>query len=255
MDKAIVTTSWDDGHPLDLKLAKLLRKHRIPATFYISLKNVEKEYMRPKQIRTISRDFDIGAHTVHHFDLTNVSMKIAEKEVFEGKKELENIVGRKINLFCYPCGKYNKELINVVKRAGFRGARTLNMFNVNIDHLFKIGITAIVLDLPARGYLFNISKNFLDLDRKFLLFVAKHKLLVEAWDKIALSTLDYIAKNGGIWHIFGHSWEIEKFDNWKRLEDVLLKIKETSESHRVLLLDNYEVVNYIERKRRAQRSL
>ena len=35
----IVTTSWDDGHKLDLKLAKLLKKYGVPATFYIAPNN------------------------------------------------------------------------------------------------------------------------------------------------------------------------------------------------------------------------
>lgn len=36
----IVTTSWDDGHKLDLKLAKLLEKHEIRGTF-IFLQKIE----------------------------------------------------------------------------------------------------------------------------------------------------------------------------------------------------------------------
>ena len=36
MKKTIVTTSWDDGHKLDLKLAALLKKYNIKGTFYIS---------------------------------------------------------------------------------------------------------------------------------------------------------------------------------------------------------------------------
>lgn len=30
----IITTSWDDGHPLDLKIAELLDKYGINGTFY-----------------------------------------------------------------------------------------------------------------------------------------------------------------------------------------------------------------------------
>ena len=41
MDKAIITTSWDDGHPLDLKLANI----KIPMTktnFFASQKHLLK---------------------------------------------------------------------------------------------------------------------------------------------------------------------------------------------------------------------
>jgi peptidoglycan/xylan/chitin deacetylase (PgdA/CDA1 family) len=43
MDKAVVTTSWDDGHPLDLKLAELLKKYDVPATLYMPMDNPERE--------------------------------------------------------------------------------------------------------------------------------------------------------------------------------------------------------------------
>ena len=33
MNKTIITTSWDDGHPLDEKLSGLLLEHRIPVKF------------------------------------------------------------------------------------------------------------------------------------------------------------------------------------------------------------------------------
>ena len=37
MVKAIIATSWDDGHPLDLKLAELLGRYDILANFCISI--------------------------------------------------------------------------------------------------------------------------------------------------------------------------------------------------------------------------
>jgi len=77
-DKAIITTSWDDGHPLDWKLAELLKKYDIPATFYIPVKNVERECMNPRQMVEIAQSFDVGEHTYHHFDLTRISLQEAE---------------------------------------------------------------------------------------------------------------------------------------------------------------------------------
>ena len=45
MNEAILTTSLDDGHPLDLKLADLLAKYCVPGTFYIPLGNGERPAM------------------------------------------------------------------------------------------------------------------------------------------------------------------------------------------------------------------
>jgi putative transposase len=53
MDKAVVTTSWDDGHPLDLKLAELLKKYDIPATLYMPMDNPEREWLEKEGCKTI----------------------------------------------------------------------------------------------------------------------------------------------------------------------------------------------------------
>ena len=62
----IVTTSWDDGHKLDLKLAKLLKKYGIGGTFYISPKNREfreEDLLLDEEIIKLDRDFEIwGSH-------------------------------------------------------------------------------------------------------------------------------------------------------------------------------------------------
>jgi peptidoglycan-N-acetylglucosamine deacetylase len=54
--KKIVTTSWDDGHKLDLKLARLLQKYNIAATFYISPANREfskRDLLSEQEIQTL----------------------------------------------------------------------------------------------------------------------------------------------------------------------------------------------------------
>ena len=55
MDRVIITTSWDDGHSLDLKLAGLLQKYDIPATFYIPVIHIKREHMTPQEIREIAQ--------------------------------------------------------------------------------------------------------------------------------------------------------------------------------------------------------
>jgi peptidoglycan/xylan/chitin deacetylase (PgdA/CDA1 family) len=87
VDEVIITTSWDDGHPLDLKLAELLHKYEIPATFYIPVDNVERECMSPQQIREIAQSFDIGGHTYHHLVLTKIPLQEVEKEVAEARTD------------------------------------------------------------------------------------------------------------------------------------------------------------------------
>ena len=40
----IVTTSWGDGNPLDIRLAEILASHGLRGTFYVPLRNADFPY-------------------------------------------------------------------------------------------------------------------------------------------------------------------------------------------------------------------
>ncbi len=235
--QVIVTTSWDDGHILDLKLAKLLKKYGIKATFYIPPKNREilkKDLLSDDNIKSLSNDFEIGSHTMTHPRLTDVSKKEALKEIVESKKYLEDLIGKKINLFCYPGGEYNHEIKNLVKKAGFLGARTTKqMITCDPKDLFEIGTTIHDFPLSPRvvaGRIKHAIKNNIRL---------APMLLTRDWARMAINTFDYVNKNGGIWHLWGHSWMVEKYKDWDKLEKVLSYV---SRKNRVKYLTNSKTI-------------
>jgi hypothetical protein len=41
------------------------------------------------------------------------------------------------------------------------------------------------------------------------------------WSKLAESLLVRVLLNGGVFHVWGHSWELQERDQWQRLEHVL----------------------------------
>ena len=62
MRKAIVTTSWDDGHPLDLRVVDLLARYGIKGTFYVPLLYRSRPVMEKAQIIAIlDRGMEIGS--------------------------------------------------------------------------------------------------------------------------------------------------------------------------------------------------
>lgn len=237
MDKTIITTSWDDGHPLDLKLAWLLQKHGIPATFYIPIDNTERRGMNRQEIKEIAQNFDVGGHTYHHVNLTRISPKEAETEIVEGKKRLEDIIGRELLSFCYPYGSFNDEIINFVKQAGFIGARTARLLIRRIKDPFKLGTTVYAKELWLAPYM---KHSVTSLDLSLFCFMLKNSLFFKGWDRIATETFDFVIKNGGIWHLWGHSWEIEDNNEWGRLEEVLHKISTLSQE--ALKVDNSQLI-------------
>ena len=137
MSKTIITTSWDDGHPLDLKLSNLLEKYDIPGTFYIPLHNSENSVLSSTKIEELSKKFEIGGHTLNHSVLTELSANEINSEVSSGKKQLEDLCGP-IFSFAYPRGQYNSEVKKIVKNNGFSGARTAEIMHHNLDDLFEM---------------------------------------------------------------------------------------------------------------------
>jgi hypothetical protein len=237
MDKAIITTSWDDGNPLDLKLAELLKKYDVPATFYIPIVYEKRGCMTPQQVREIAHSFDIGGHGYYHVRLNKIPSNEAEKGVVEGKKRLEEIIGREVFSFAYPYGNFNDDLIGIVKRADFIGARTVMLLSREINKPFQMATM-----VNARNWWFThyLLHSLASQDLNLLLFVLRNNLFFKSWDQIALSTLDFVANNGGIWHLWGHSWEIEENGDWDRLEAVLNAINKRPKQ--IARMDNTQVL-------------
>jgi peptidoglycan/xylan/chitin deacetylase (PgdA/CDA1 family) len=225
MDKVIITTSWDDGHPLDLKLAELLKKYDIPATFYISIDSSAGQSMNPQQIREIAQSFDVGSHTYHHVNLTRVSLEEAQKEILEGREALEDILGKGVLSFCYPYGSFNDKVASIVKQAGFISARTMRFFSRRIRDPFKMGTTVNAFDLSFAPYIKNCTALQ---DLCLFWFILKSNLFFQDWDRVAIETLDFAIENGGVWHLWGHSWEINRNNDWQRLEQVCRRISALS---------------------------
>ena len=245
MDKAIITASWDDGHPLDLKLAKLLKKYNIPATFYISSDNRVRETLTPDQIKEIATDFDIGGHTYSHVNLTELPKEEAYEELKKGKEYIEEIIGRKIQSFCYPWGAYNNDVITMVIKAGFEGARTVKLLEIKVSSPFEIGTT---IHVGEGGY--SHFRNFLKRSKilpniRMPVYLLTRNLLFKDWLEIAVDSLDFVVKKGGVFHLWGHSWEIDRNNDWEQLKLIFERISEVSKNKKVLLMSNTELIHYL----------
>ena len=216
--KIIITTSWDDGHALDLRLAELLDKYDIKATFYVPINNAENPVMMPSELKVVANEFEIGGHTVNHIYLNKLDKEAARYEIFECKTMLQDLLGRNIDAFCYPGGKYSQRDIDLVKEAGFLFGRTTRLLHSSYD------VESHLMDTYMQAYhhsVITLTKHCLK--NTFLLPIAQNLLFSKGnnnFPKLADELFTKICANGGVFHLWGHSWEIEKFNLWHDLEIV-----------------------------------
>lgn len=214
MKSIVLTTSWDDGHRSDLRLAQLLREYGLKATFYISPENQEFarcDLLTPQEIRDIGYDFEIGSHTLTHPNLPTISEKEAEREVVGSKNVLEQITGGAVNSFCYPRGAYTELHVELVKAAGYRYARTVRRYTFNVNNPYEAG-TSLHIYNHRSG--FNLWRT-----ARFVEFRPIKAWRCLEWGMLGRAMFDHVLEEGGIFHIWGHSWEIDKNNDWERLED------------------------------------
>ncbi|MEO9186674.1 MAG: polysaccharide deacetylase family protein, partial [Kofleriaceae bacterium] len=122
----VFTTSWDDGHPLDLRVAELLATYGFRGTFYVPRRNLEgRAVLSRRELATLGAQFEIGGHSYDHVRLTRVPTAAAAHQVYAIKAALEDELGRSIAGFCYPGGAHDRSVRELVRRAGFRYARTI----------------------------------------------------------------------------------------------------------------------------------
>ena len=226
----LVTTSWDDGQKIDLKLAELLTKYGIKGTFYIT---VYKSYHTPlplekQDVVEISREHEIGAHTLNHVDLTNTPVSEAKSEIEGSKSYIEELMGHQVKMFSYPFSRYNKEIMEIVKNAGFIGARTTHPGNFDMpNNPYEWQITLHASNGAPRATLRIWRVNHISI-----------KSLID-WETRAKFLFDLALRKKGIYHLWGHGTDIDKRDEWDKLERVLRYI---SNKERVKYMTNGEII-------------
>jgi glycosyltransferase involved in cell wall biosynthesis/peptidoglycan/xylan/chitin deacetylase (PgdA/CDA1 family) len=220
-----ITTSWDDGHPLDVRVAELLAKHGLRGTFYVPLENT-RSTLSPVQVRDLSSVFEIGAHTFHHLVLTTLTSDRARAEIVQSKARLEEITGKPCKVFCFPKGRYANAHIEMLGEAGFTGARTVELLSFNrprAEHGIAIMPTTLqACPNPTFTYVRNAARRFR--------FKAVGTLLLHSqgtdWVATAIALLDHAQQSRGVFHLWGHSWEIEEYQQWQALDRVLAAMAE-----------------------------
>ena len=215
----IVTTSWDDGHPSDLRVAELLKKHGLSGTFYVPCRNSEgRPVLNDSEITSLAQGFEIGGHTQDHVCLTELDPLKAAEQIIFNKHRLEDLLGHEVTGFAYVRGRYNRVVRDLVDMAGFKYARTVKNLTsgTGIDRLLVPTTTQFFPHTPVT-YLRNFASGGPSRERATLLVAMLQGGLVERCSMAAAAS----ARSGGYFHLWGHSWELDEFDLWDDLDRFL----------------------------------
>lgn len=133
----LVALSFDDGmsdnHSV---LLPILRDLGIPATVFVTTGLIgqrnpwfspgsDARMMTVDELRELdAAGIELGAHTVHHADLSQLGEADCMLEMVESRERLEEIAGTPVRTFAYPYCRYGPVAMEAAGKAGFAAAVT-----------------------------------------------------------------------------------------------------------------------------------
>jgi len=204
-----ILASVDDGSSNDMMLADMLGRYRIPTVFYIPIKTRDLQDVQIRRLAGTEPNckwceehkglFEVGAHTMTHpEDLKLLSDKELREEITGSKKALEMLVMKEVSKFCYPSGRYNDRVKQIVKEAGFKEARTVKPFCIDF------------------------SKDPFETHPTIHIHPEKQHYGKRTWHDWAKEKFEEVIVEGGRFELWGHSYEIfDLYHQEEFLEDFL----------------------------------
>ena len=87
--------------------------------------NTNRPWLTWGEIKEMAENnVSFGSHTHNHVVLTTTSLENAEKEIIKSRDILSKELGKPVEMFSYPNGNYNNEIMQILKRNGFKIAVT-----------------------------------------------------------------------------------------------------------------------------------
>lgn len=70
----------------------------------------------------VKAGYEIGSHGLYHSNLFNFVKRALKREIISSKKLIEEKIGIPVVSFSYPWNRCNKQILNIVKKAGYKYA-------------------------------------------------------------------------------------------------------------------------------------
>jgi peptidoglycan/xylan/chitin deacetylase (PgdA/CDA1 family) len=152
--------TFDDGYQDNFLYAfPILKKYNIKATFFVTTgyigqskpfywdyknytKFAEQDYcMTWDQLRALnSAGMEIGSHTVHHYELTQLSKEEIMFELAESKRILDKELAQDTKTICYPRGRVPVNIDRIAQSQGYAQGVVTNAKAGSVFQQPRVGI-------------------------------------------------------------------------------------------------------------------
>jgi peptidoglycan/xylan/chitin deacetylase (PgdA/CDA1 family) len=122
-----VAITFDDGSETDLiTAAPALKELGFNATFYVVPAFLgQRGYLSESQMRELSdQGFEIGCHSMTHSFLSDLGPERMRVEIVEARDWLEQRIGRRVNHFSCPGGRWDRRVSRMAEEAGYNSVAT-----------------------------------------------------------------------------------------------------------------------------------
>lgn len=196
-----VTFSYDDGVFQDKRLVEIFNKYNLKCTFNINSgiqsstgKGGESAKLYSYRLNydelfLLYKGHEVAVHSLTHPHLENLDIETINNEIKYDKKILEYLFNQEVVGCAYPCGTYDRRVVEVLKQNNIKYARTTKSTN---------------RFLP--------QKNLLEFDP-----TCHHN--AENLMDLAKSFIELKPRTQKIFYIWGHSYEFDNNNNWNVIEE------------------------------------
>jgi hypothetical protein len=143
-----VAITFDDGCETDLlSAAPLLLDAGFDATFYVVMDFLGRPgYLSHAQLRELSSaGFEIGCHSMTHVYLSDLSPEGLRFEIAGAKEKLEQLLGKPVEHFSCPGGRWSRKVAQEAQATGFRSVATSRIgANAPVADRFRLARVAVL---------------------------------------------------------------------------------------------------------------
>ncbi|MDX6597658.1 MAG: hypothetical protein QOE87_1545 [Gaiellales bacterium] len=149
-----VALRFDDGYDDTQQSVEELLGAGLGATVYVTTGTVgSRRGMTAQAVAELAGypgRVEVGAHTISHATLDEISARRAKEEIVGSREMLEQVVGAAIASFAYPHGAFNRRVRQIVIDAGYLSAGAVkNALARTNDDVFSIPTWTVGSATPA----------------------------------------------------------------------------------------------------------